>query len=147
MRVPVHNAVVAVGLALSLAACGTTSSLNKPGFYTEVKDGRLRVFRDGSKDLAEFKRHGEPAKHVTRIGGGPNGMTIKSSDARVIDEYMAPSKRLARGTAATRAAVPRAPARRSGAADETAAQPARDDVDEITATRISTISSEASPHS
>lgn len=89
MRVSVHNAVVAVGLALSLAACATTSSLNKPGFYTEVKDGRLWVFRDGSTDLAEFKRHGEPAKSVTRIGGGPNGMTIKSSDAKVIDEYMA----------------------------------------------------------
>jgi hypothetical protein len=89
MRVPVRNAVVAVGLALSLAACATTSSLSKPGFYTEVKDGRLWVFRDGSKDLAEFKQHGEPAKQVTRIGGGPNGMTIKSSDAKVIDEYMA----------------------------------------------------------
>jgi hypothetical protein len=83
MQVPVRHAVVAVGLALSLAACATTSSLNKPGFYTEVKDGRLWVFRDGSK------QHGEPAKQVTRIGGGPNGMTIKSSDAKVIDEYMA----------------------------------------------------------
>ena len=72
------------------AACATTSSsLSKPGFYTEVKDGRLWVFLDGSKDLAEFKQHGEPAKQVTRIGGGPNGMTIKSSDAKVIDEYMA----------------------------------------------------------
>jgi hypothetical protein len=90
MRVPVRHVVVTVGLALSLAACATTSSsLSKPGFHTEVKDGRLWVFRDGSKDLAEFKQHGEPAKQVTRIGGGPNGMTIKSSDAKVIDEYMA----------------------------------------------------------
>ncbi|HEX6211302.1 MAG TPA: hypothetical protein VF136_11030 [Methylomirabilota bacterium] len=81
--------VVAVGLASTLTACATTGALSKPGFYTQVKDGRLWVFRDGSKELAEFKQHGEPAKQVTRIGGGPNGMTIKSSDAKVIDEYLA----------------------------------------------------------
>ncbi len=89
MRITVRHAVVAVGLALTLTACATTSSLNKPGFYTEVKDGRLWVLRDGSKELAEFKQHGEPARQVTRVGGGPNGMTIKSSDAKVIDEYLA----------------------------------------------------------
>ena len=89
MRVTVRHAVVTVGLALTLTACATTPSLSKPGFYTEVKDGRLWVFRDGSKELAEFRQHGEPANQVTRIGGGPNGMTIKSSDAKVIDDYMA----------------------------------------------------------
>lgn len=31
---------------------------------------------------------GEPAKHVTRPGAGPGGMTIKSSDADTITEYM-----------------------------------------------------------
>jgi hypothetical protein len=88
-----HRALVAAGLAVTLAACATapssSPSLSKPGFYTEVKDGRLWVFREGSKELTEFKQHGEPAKQVTRIGGGPNGMTIKSSDAKVIDDYMA----------------------------------------------------------
>jgi hypothetical protein len=78
-----------MGLTLALAACASTSSLSKPGFYTEVKDGRLWVFREGTKELAEFKKHGEPARQVTRVGGGPNGMTIKSSDASVIDAYMA----------------------------------------------------------
>jgi hypothetical protein len=89
MQAIARHAIAAVGFALALTACATTASLSKPGFYTEVKDGRLWVFRDGSKELAEFKQHGEPARQVTRIGGGPNGMTIKSSDAKVIDEYMA----------------------------------------------------------
>jgi len=42
-----------------------------------------------SKELEEFKKQGEPAKQVTRIGAGPNGMTIRSSDASVIDAYLA----------------------------------------------------------
>jgi hypothetical protein len=84
-----RTSVAAVGVAVVLAACATTSGYSKPGFHTEVKDGRLWVFHEGSKELAEFKKHGEPAKQVTRIGGGPNGMTIKSSDASVIDAYMA----------------------------------------------------------
>jgi hypothetical protein len=84
-----RRTTLAVCLGLALGACATTGGLSKPGFYTEVKDGRLWVFREGSKDLEEFKKHGEPAKQVTRIGGGPQGMTIKSSDASVIDAYMA----------------------------------------------------------
>jgi hypothetical protein len=81
---------VVVGIAVALAACATTTtSLSKPGFYTEVRDGRLWVFREGSKELEQFKTHGEPEKQVTRIGGGPDGMTIKSADAAVIDAYLA----------------------------------------------------------
>ena len=79
-----------LGCASVLVACATaSSSLSKPGFYTEVRDGRLWVLREGSKELEEFKKHGEPAHQVTRIGAAPNGMTIKSSDAAVIDEYLA----------------------------------------------------------
>lgn len=84
-----HRVTLVMGLTFALTACASTSSLSKPGFYTEVKDARLWVFREGSKDLEEFKKHGEPAKQVTRVGGGPNGMTIKSSEAAVIDAYMA----------------------------------------------------------
>ena len=73
----------------ALASCATTESLSKPGFYTEVRDGRLWVFKDGSKELDEFKKQGEPAHQVTRVGVGPKGMTVKSSDAAVIDEYLA----------------------------------------------------------
>jgi hypothetical protein len=39
--------------------------------------------------MEDFKKHGEPAHQVTRVGAGPNGMTIKSSDTKVIDDYMA----------------------------------------------------------
>jgi hypothetical protein len=78
-----------LSLALALAGCATTPSLSKPGFYTEVRDGRLWVFREGSKELEQFKTAGEPAHQVTRVGVGPKGMTIKSSDAKVIDDYLA----------------------------------------------------------
>jgi hypothetical protein len=82
---------IALALVATLGCASTQSSasFSKPGFYTEVKDGRLWVLRDGSKDLAEFKKDGELARQVTRIGAGPNGMTIKSSDAEVIDAYLA----------------------------------------------------------
>lgn len=74
-------------VALTLAACA--SGYGKTGFYTEVKDGRLWVFEEGSKGLTDFKKHGEPAKQYTKIGAGPDGMTIKSDDAKTIDKYMA----------------------------------------------------------
>ena len=67
MRAALH-AVIAAAL-LTLAACASTASFNKPGFYTEVRDGRLWVFREGSKELEEFKKQGEPAHQVTRVGG------------------------------------------------------------------------------
>ena len=82
--------VVVAAFALILAGCATTASSHaKPGFYTEVKDGRLWVFKEGSKELEAFKKDGEPAHQVTRVGAGPQGMTIKSPDAKVIDEYLA----------------------------------------------------------
>lgn len=85
-----HLAGLAVGFSLLLSACASTAgSVAKPGFYTEIRDGRLWVFREGSKELEEFKKGGEPAHQTTRIGAGPNGMTIKSSEAKVIDEYLA----------------------------------------------------------
>lgn len=84
-----RTVVVAAPLPLLLIGCATAPSLSKPGFYTEVKEGRLWVFREGSKELAEFQQQGEPARQVTRVGGGPRGMTIKSSDAAVIDDYLA----------------------------------------------------------
>jgi hypothetical protein len=83
----VRHVITAVGL-VTLAACASTASVSKPGFYTEVRDGRLWVFREGSKEVEEFKKQGEPAHQVTRVGVGPKGMTIKSSDAKVIDEYL-----------------------------------------------------------
>lgn len=66
-----------------------TSVYTKPGFYTEVHDGRLWVFREGSKDLEDFRSHGELAKHVIRPGAGPGGITLKGPDAETLDDYMA----------------------------------------------------------
>ena len=71
------------------AAADTATAYSKPGFVTEVKDGRLWVFREGSKDLAEFKDSGELTKMVTLIGAGPNGMTIRAGDAKDIEDYLA----------------------------------------------------------
>ena len=83
------RAFLAIGL-LTLTACATAqTSYTKPGFVTEVKDGRLWVFREGSQDLAEYRQHGELTKMVTRIGAGPKGMTIRAADAKDIDDYLA----------------------------------------------------------
>ena len=96
MRKSVHRALTAVGLMLATVGCASTATtqsvaadLSRPGFYTEVRNGRLWVFREGSPALEEFKKQGEPAHQVTRVGAGPRGMTIKSSEGAVIDEYLA----------------------------------------------------------
>ncbi len=63
----------------------------QPGFYTEVDstDGRLWVFTEGSEDLESFKTKGKPARQVLRPGAGPLGLTLKSTEADVLDAYQA----------------------------------------------------------
>jgi hypothetical protein len=61
----------------------------KRGFFTAVEDGRLWVFRIGTKELADFIKSGEPAKQVIRPVAGPGGMTVKSADNEIITEYLA----------------------------------------------------------
>jgi hypothetical protein len=60
----------------------------KRGFVTKCEDGRLWVFRPGGKELAEFEKQGELAKHVTKIGAGPGGITVKGPDAATIQDYV-----------------------------------------------------------
>ncbi len=60
----------------------------RPGFVTLFEAGRLWVFRSGSKELAEYKKNGELAKHITRIHAGPGGVTIKAPDAETLDGYL-----------------------------------------------------------
>lgn len=60
----------------------------QPGYVTKIIDGRLWVMRADSSDLKEFAANDDLAKHVTRIGAGPMGMTIKSPDAETIDSYL-----------------------------------------------------------
>lgn len=89
-----HKMALALSLSVFVAGCATAdthkagSPYDKPGFTTIVDDGRLWVFRSGSKDLADFQKKGEPAKQVTRIAAGPNRMTVKSTDAEIIDSYV-----------------------------------------------------------
>ena len=74
-----------VGICLFvLAACGSSNPYDKPGFRTEVtKDGRLWILADGQK-----KSH----KHVTLVGEGPDGMTIKAPDSDTAWVYLATKK-------------------------------------------------------
>ena len=81
------DALLAAAKRGELTAEGTVKQTT---YFTQYdKNGRLWVFEEGSKALAEFKQHGEPAKSVTRPGGGPGGVTIRSADASTIDGYMA----------------------------------------------------------
>jgi hypothetical protein len=59
----------------------------KPGFDTALVDGRVWIFRTGSKEAADFAKGLEPAKSVTRIGGGPEGRTVRAPDYETIDAY------------------------------------------------------------
>lgn len=60
----------------------------KDGFVTEVVDGRIWVFKEGSPELAEFRKSGEPAKSVIRPAAGPGGATLKAPDAETLDAYL-----------------------------------------------------------
>jgi hypothetical protein len=60
----------------------------RPGYVTFVEDGRLWVFEEGSEELQQYREHGELAKHVTKIGVGPMGMTVKGPDSDVVNEYL-----------------------------------------------------------
>jgi hypothetical protein len=67
---------------------GSPSSFDKTGYTTFVEDGRLWVFRSGSKALTQFMEHGEPAKVVIRPAVGPNRMTVKATDVETIQGYL-----------------------------------------------------------
>jgi hypothetical protein len=60
----------------------------KEGFVTHVVDGRLWVFHEGSTELKDFESVGPLAEHVTRVGAGPGGMTLKGPDRETIIDYV-----------------------------------------------------------
>lgn len=85
-----HAARSVLLAGIFLAGCaGTEPTYDKAGFTTEVKEGRLWVFKAESKEYQDFKKNGELSKQVTRVGEGPDGMTLKAPDAKVLDEYLA----------------------------------------------------------
>ena len=89
--------VVATALLACLSVVGVSgtghadsqSNYDRPGFVTIQKDGRLWVFKTGSKEYQEFQKRGEPSQQVTRVGVGPKGMTLKAPDGQTLDEYSA----------------------------------------------------------
>ena len=62
---------------------------DKPGYCTQVKDGRLWVFRKYSREIPGFLKNGEPTISVSRIGAGPNHMTLRAPDLDTLREYCA----------------------------------------------------------
>lgn len=85
--------LAAMLLTSVFASAAFASQYDKPGFVTEVEDGRLWVFREGSKELEDFKKTGEPAKQFTDIGTGPEGMTVKSADEATLKAYLETMKK------------------------------------------------------
>lgn len=81
--------LVLISALASLVACAVHGQYDMPGYLTEVKDGRLWVFKPDSKELAEFQKNGETVKQFTAIGAGPEGMTVKAGDQKTLDEYLA----------------------------------------------------------
>jgi hypothetical protein len=75
-------------LTCLLSGAAVASQYDKPGFVTEVEDGRLWVFRAESQELIDFKANGEPAKQFTDIGNGPDGMTVKAADEQTLRDYL-----------------------------------------------------------
>jgi hypothetical protein len=82
--------ILAGALGLAALAALAATPYDKPGFVTRVEDGRLWVFKEGSKELEQFEKHGEPTIHVSRIGAGPEGMTLKGPSYEVLDAYLSP---------------------------------------------------------
>jgi hypothetical protein len=62
------------------------------GYHVEMKDGRLWVFAHGSKAIADYRKHGEPAKRITRVGAGPDGKTVIGPDHETLDGYIAKAR-------------------------------------------------------
>jgi len=62
----------------------------RDGFVVLGDEGRLWVFREGSPAYAEFLAKGEPAKRVTRVGAGPDGLTVYGADEKTLAAYCAP---------------------------------------------------------
>lgn len=83
----------AVFLSGLLAGACLAGEYDKPGFVTEVKDGRLWVFREGSPELKAFKEHGVPDKQFTDIGSSPDGMTVKAVDEQTLKDYLGTLKK------------------------------------------------------
>jgi len=82
-----HSTLIGAGpMGMTVKALDKDTALfylsAKPGFITQVEDGRLWVFKQGS----DMKKSD---KHATLIGAGPAGMTIKALDKDTAIQYVA----------------------------------------------------------
>ena len=60
----------------------------RDGFVTGIVDGRIWVFPAHAPEAAEFLASGKtPVNHVIRPNAGPLGMTVRATDARILDAY------------------------------------------------------------
>jgi len=64
----------------------------RAGFHTEVQElgdrSILWVLREDAAELDELAERGDLAQSVTWIGAGPDGITLRSSDADVLRAYL-----------------------------------------------------------
>jgi len=88
----IRKFILAASCAL-LCACAIHGKYDTAGYLTEVKDGRLWVFKADSKELAEYRKSGELAKQYTAVGEGPEGMTVKAGDPETLKGYLATIKK------------------------------------------------------
>jgi hypothetical protein len=61
---------------------------DRPAYITRLEDGRLWIFKSHSKELGDYLKKGEPAKQVTVLGQGPNGMTLRAPDMETIKGWL-----------------------------------------------------------
>ena len=97
----IHAAIAAAVLGIPAVGCAeqsatggsssasATQDFAKPGFAAVVHGGRLWVFKDDSKELGEFTKHKDLKEMLTRVGAGPNNMTIRAPDGATLDAYLA----------------------------------------------------------
>ena len=62
------------------------------GFVVIPADGRLWVFEVGGKGLEAYRKEGLPAERVTKVGAGPEGVTLYGADLAELDAYAAATK-------------------------------------------------------
>ena len=84
----IRKLLIATTLALVTLPAMADANFNKAGFETHVENGRLWVFKADSAELAAFKAQGEPAVFVSRIGDGPEGMTLRGNNNDVLEAYI-----------------------------------------------------------
>jgi len=87
------------------------------GYAVIADDGRLWVFEDGGEDHKSFLSKGEPAKRVTLIGEGPDGLTLLGADTDVMRAYAVGMKYVLPGYAVIGAKEGRLWVFRDGSAD------------------------------